>query len=160
MSTETIQASPQHFIGTTADLLSENLSATQAFSKDSVIGETVTGEVDSFEVRQTRDFDTKALETWDDGSPCRQIVVNLQTDLATGEDDDGMRSLYVKWWGASRRAFLRAVKDAGAADLEKGGILTATFTGEGEAPRKGMNPPKLYAFEYKRPGAIAQAEKK
>lgn len=154
MSTETLHRP----LGTTADLLSENLSAKAAFNKDSKIGDTVTGTVLSFEVRQTRDYDTNELETWDDGSPCRQIVVNVQTDIFEDEDDNGERSIYVKWWGTSRRAFLRAIKEAGAKDLEEGGTLTASYIGDGEQANKRLAAPKLYSFEYRRPGVVAQAE--
>jgi hypothetical protein len=144
----------------TADLLSESLSNKAFFNKDSVIGDTVTGTIIDSEVRQSRNFDDNKLEFWDDESPRLQIVVNLQTDLADDADDDGVRSVYVKWWGSSRKAFLTAVKEAGATDIEPGGTLTASYTGDGDQPDRKKSAPKLYAFGYKVPGTLAQAAAK
>lgn len=143
------------------DLLSESLSTRAFFNKDSEIGDTVSGTILDAEVRQSRDFDDNKLEFWNDGSPVLQLVVNIQTDLNDPEgedgDDDGVRSIYVKWWGASRKALLRAIKDAGADDLETGATFTASYVGDGEQPDKKKSKPKLYAYGYKPAGVIAQA---
>lgn len=145
----------------TADLLGESLSNKAFFNKHSQIGETVTGTVIDHEVRQSRNFDDNKLEYWDDESPRLQIVVNIQTELRDAEveegEDDGVRSIYIKWWGASRKAMLKAIKDADAGDLAAGGILTAAYIGDGEQPDKKKSAPKLYAYGYTAPGAIATA---
>lgn len=144
-----------------ADLLSESLSNRAFFTKSSQIGDTVSGTIIDAEVRQSRDFDNNKLEFWDDGSPVLQLVVNIQTDLdeptSEGEEDDGVRSVYVKWWGASRKALLKSIKEAGAADLDAGAAFTASYIGDGEQPDKKKSPPKLYAYGYKPAGAVAQA---
>lgn len=142
----------------TADLLGESLSNRAFFNKDSQIGDTVVGEVVDFEVRQSRDFDDNKLETWDDGSPRLQIVVNIQTDIHDDEEDDGLRSLYVKWWGHDRKAFLTAIKDAGATDLAVGGTLQASYIGDGEQADRKKSAPKLRGYAYTVPGAIATAK--
>jgi hypothetical protein len=147
----------------TADLLSESLSNRAFFNKHSVIGDTVTGDVIDYEVRQSRDFDDNKLEFWDDGSPRLQLVINLQTDLREepnedGSDDEGIRSLYVKWWGTDRKNFLTAIKQAGVGDLAEGGKLTASYIGDGEQPDKKKSAPKIRTYGYNAPGAVAQAE--
>lgn len=143
-----------------SDLLSESLSNKAFFNKDSQIGDTVTGTVLDSEVRQSRDFDTNKLELWDDGSPRLQLVVNIQTDLAEDEDDDGVRSVYVKWWGASRKALLTAVKEAGVNDLAPGDVFTASYVGDGEQPDRKKSAPKLYEYGIKAGGPIAKATAK
>lgn len=68
---------------------------------------------------------------------------------------DGARSVYIKWWGHARQALLQAIRDAGADDLEVGGMFAAQYIGEGEVTTKGFNPPKLYKYEYRKPSATA-----
>lgn len=124
------------------------------------IGDTITGTILAREVRQTRNFQTGEPETWDDGNPRQQVVVTLETDLRdpSDPDDDGARAVYIKWWGPQRAELVRAVKAAGAEDLEPGGTFTATYTGDGEQKQRGFNPPKLYRYEYTAPqSAVAQA---
>lgn len=150
-------------LGTVSELLSETLSSRSFFNKQSVIGDTVTGVITDSEVRQSRDFDDNSLETWDDGSPVQQLVINIQTDLnePTEEypEDDGMRTVYIRWYGAQRKALLKAAKDAGVTDLFAGDQFTASFTGLGEQKDKKKNPPKLYAFGIKPAGAIGKASR-
>ena len=143
-----------------ADLLSESLSNKAFFNKDSVIGDTVTGDILDSEVRQSRDFDDNKLEFWDDGSPRLQLVVNVQTDIRDDEDDEGIRSIYIKWHGASRKALLTAVKESGLSDLIPGSRFTASYTGVGEQTDRKKSPPKLYAYGLAPAGTIAQAAAK
>lgn len=145
---------------TTADLFSESLSNKAFFTKDSQVGDTVTGTVIESEPRQTRNFDTNKLETWDDGSPMLQLVVSIQTDLTEDAEDDGVRSVYIKWWGESRKSILKAVKASGAPDILDGGTFTASYIGDGEQLDRKKSPPKIYAYEYTAPGGIAKANAK
>jgi hypothetical protein len=140
-----------------ADLLSESLSTPSFFNKDSTIGDTVSGAIVSAEVRQARDFDNNEPEFWKDGAPVLQLVVAVQTDEAIDADDDGIRSVYIKWYGASRKALLTAVKDAGLTDLNEGDQFTASYIGDGEQPDKKKAKPKLYAYGVKAAGPLAQA---
>lgn len=148
-----------------SDLLSESLSNKAFFNKDSVIGDTVTGTVLDSEVRQSRDFDDNKLEFWDDGSPQLQLVINIQTDIRDapgedGEEDDGIRSVYVKWWGSQRKALLTAIKKSGVKDLAEGDVFTASFVGEGEQPDRKKSKPKLYEYDVKPAGPVAKANAK
>jgi hypothetical protein len=99
------------------------------------------------EVQQQREIDTGKPKFWEDGKPRQQIVVHLQTTSRDPEieDDDGIRALYVR--GNMLRAVREAVRKAGA-KLEVGGVLTVTYTSDGERKAAGFNPPKLYTAAY------------
>jgi len=122
------------------------------------IGATVRGAVVSADIVQKRNFDTGQPETWEDGSPVNQIRVVLQTELRDPQipDDDGQRAVYIKGWGDQLRELRRAIKAAGANDLEPGGTFTDTYTGDGELSkgRRGF-PPKVHAYTYTRPSSTA-----
>lgn len=143
-----------------SDLLGESLSNRAFFNKESQVGDTVTGTILDSEVRQSRDFDDNKLEFWDDGSPRLQLVINIQTDIRDDEDDEGIRSIYVKWHGASRKALLTAVKDGGVQDLVPGDTFTASYIGDGDQPDKKKSKPKLYAYGIAPAGTIAKANAK
>jgi hypothetical protein len=148
-----------------SDLLGESLSNKAFFNKHSVLGETVTGTVVDAEVRQSRDYDDNKLEFWDDGSPRLQLVVNIQTELRDeptedGEEDDGMRSVYVKWWGIQRKALLTAVKKAGLSDLAEGDTFTASFVATEPNQDRKKSDTKIYEFEVKPAGPVAKANAK
>lgn len=137
-----------------------NQTGGKSFKFDQV-GATVTGTVESAEVVQKKNFDSGEPEFWDDGKPIEQVRIVLQTNLrdqpddATGEDD-GLRAVYVKGWGDQLRELRRAVKASGADDIEAGGTFTATYTGDGEVAKgKRGFPPKVYAYEYRKPSGTA-----
>jgi hypothetical protein len=112
------------------------------------LGEQITGAILDLAVKQQTNFDTGKPEFWDNGDPKMQLVVTLSTDQRDPGDkeDDGERRLYVK--GNLQKAIQAAVRSSGATGLEIGGQVTVTFTGEGEPPRRGANPPKLYSAAY------------
>lgn len=126
------------------------------------VGDSITGTVESTEVKQQTDIGSGAPLTWDDGSPRMQLVVRLKTAQRDPEveDDDGVRALYVK---GSKKAGSRslhdavasAVRAAGAKGLEVGGTLSVTFTGEEASATRGFNPRKLYAATYAVPDKAA-----
>lgn len=129
-----------------------------AFQKDDTVGKSVTGRIESAELRQVTSFETQEPETWADGSPKQQVVITILTDLAEGPDDDGRRRVYVKWWGDQKKALVAAIKNSGDSDLHPGGTFTATFSGLGEVKTRGFNAPKLYTYSYvKPPTGLAQA---
>lgn len=114
-------------------------------------GDTVTGRIVSVpELRQQTDFTSGKPLFWENGDPRMQLVVTLSTDLRDPQvaDDDGTRRVYVK--GQLQKVVQQAVRLAQAPGLEVGGTLTVTYTGDGEAKQRGMNPPKLYAATYQR----------
>lgn len=113
-------------------------------------GDSITGTIDVEPVaRQQTDFTTGESLTWPNGDPRMQVVVTLATSQRdpSVEDDDGLRAVYVK--GKSLTAAVReAIRKVGAKGLEKGGQLTVTYTGDGPAEKRGLNPPKLYSAAY------------
>lgn len=100
------------------------------------------------EVVQQRDYTTGEPKFWDDGSPMQQLVVQLATDQRDPADaeDDGTRALYVK--GQMKNAVRDAVRTTGAPGLEVGGYLDVQYVRDGEAKKRGMNPPKEYTAAY------------
>jgi hypothetical protein len=147
--------------------------AKSAFNKSSPIGTSVSGTVRSIVVRHATEYQTNAPLFFPSGDPKEQILVELQLDAGTytpeDEDDDGVRTVYIKGWGQQRRAFQEAAKRDGKPGV--GDRFTATFTGEG-VNRQGGNNPKEFAYRivkgkapdtWATPGetseAFAQAEK-
>jgi len=118
-------------------------------------GDQIAGTIDDEpQAVQQTDFTTGEPLTWPNGDPRMQVVVTLATDLRDDSEDDGLRKVYIK--GKSMTAAVRdAVRAAGAKGLERGGQLTVTYTGDGVAERRGINPPKLYAASYAPPSAAA-----
>lgn len=124
------------------------------------IGETITGTIESTEVKQQTDINSGAPLVWDDGTPRMQLVVRLKTELRDDADDDGVRALYVK--GSKKPgsqsmhdAVASAVRTAGAKGLEVGGTLAVTLAGEEPPKSRGMSPRKLYAATYTAPDKAA-----
>jgi len=120
------------------------------------VGTTVSGRICwGPEARQQTDMDTGEPKTFPNGDPMMQIIVHLETaerDPAN-PDDDGVRALYIKF--NLLNAVRAAVKTAKAKGLQIGGVLTVTYSGDGEQKKKGFNPPKLYTATYQPPAAAA-----
>ena len=112
-------------------------------------GDQVWGEIVHSELRQQTDFDTNALLFWDDGKPRMQVVITLQTDEQTDDEDDGLRKVYAK--GQMMRAIQQAVLKAGARGIADGGKLVVRYTGDAEPKRKGMSGEKQYFAKYVQP---------
>jgi hypothetical protein len=122
-------------------------SAPSFFNKDSKPGDTVTGHITDVQVRQARDPQTNKLRTWENGDPTLQVVVTIQTDLdPVDENDDGARSIFIKWWGVQRKALLAALKAAGQEDLSDGQEFTATFVSTEKATGRAMSDTKIYEY--------------
>lgn len=104
---------------------------------------------------QERDLDSREPKTWSDGQPKMQVIVVLQTDESDPENpsDDGRRRLYVR--ANLRNAIRDAVRRAGASGLAVGGKLEVTYVGDGEASKRGWNPPKQYGAVYTPPETAA-----
>lgn len=125
------------------------------------IGDTVKGTVIKAEKRQQTSIDGAPL-TWDDGTPRWQLVVTLQTDERTGDDDDGVRMIYAKGGnfevakgeGTSMRnaiadAISEVIPDPKDRSLDPGDELAVAYTGEAKA-RRGYSPAKLYVAGFKK----------
>jgi hypothetical protein len=123
------------------------------------IGDTITGTILNLEMRQRTDIATGDPLTWPNGDPQMQAVIAVQTTEQDDEDDDGIRVLYVK---GSKKAGSRSLHDAVATaaktagkNLEPGGTLTVTYTGDEPSKTKGFNPRKLYSATYAAPDKTA-----
>lgn len=111
-----------------------------------------------YEKQQTK-FGTQDPDYWPNGDPKMQIVVELDTDERDPNEsnDDGARTLYVSS-GVMKRAIADAMLKAGADDIEVGGILTVTYTGNDPQSKNPANPKKLYEAAYQKPvPPLAQA---
>jgi hypothetical protein len=126
-------------------------------AKFATIGDTHEGVIESKDVRQRKDFQTQEPLEWNDGSPQLEIVVALATSERADDDpdDDGVRKLYLKTWGQTMQELRRAVKAAGADDIEVGGHLKITYARDGEIKTRGFNAPKEFAMEYRKPSGTA-----
>jgi hypothetical protein len=133
-----------------AQRFAEAVSAPGYFTKDSEIGDSITGTILGAAFRDRRDSKGK-IQNWDDDTPQENLVITIETALSQFEGDDGKRSVYVKWWGDQRRDIAKAVSAAGATTPTAGDSLTVTYVGNGAQPKeKALSPEKLYEYEYTR----------
>lgn len=126
-------------------ILSDALTSGGKSLKPENIGDTVGATITSVELAAYTDFITGEVETWDDGKPKQQMNI-LVTDDATGEP----RGIYVKLWGAAKRALVEAIEATGLeADLALAPGNHITMTLEREEPNKNprLNATKIYRFK-------------
>ena len=130
------------------------------------VGDTVEGEITDVKVTQQTSMEDNTPLTWPDGSPRKQLVITLQTDLRDNDDDDGIRRVYAKGGnyeaasgtGTSMKdAVAEAVKKAGAKSIETGGRLKIGHSGIGKKTNRGFSAPKLYRAVYEPPKASVSA---
>lgn len=112
-------------------------------------GDKVVGIIRSMEMRQQTDIKSGTPKTWDNGDPMMQMVVVLETDERDDEEDDGMRTLYVK--GQMQRAVGDAVRKAGERGLGVGGKLGVQFVNTAAPKQRGFNGAKQYVAKYEAP---------
>jgi hypothetical protein len=126
------------------------LSSGVAAAKFEHPGTSVSGKITLLRVEQQREIDSGKPKYWDNGEPQMQIVCHVQTSIRDPQvpDDDGVRALYIR--NNMKAAVSTAVRKS-RAKLETGGVLTVTYTGDGERKSAAFNPPKLYAAEYAPP---------
>jgi hypothetical protein len=117
------------------------------------VGDSITGRILSIKQRQQTDMQTNELAFWPDGKPKMMFTIELQTKIREDEEDDGIRTINVRW--KSQEAVQKAVKLSGAKKPEVGGILTLTFTGEGVATQRGFSKPKFWSANYVPPDPSA-----
>jgi hypothetical protein len=86
-----------------------------------------------------REFKTRQPERWPDGTEKTQLYVIVR-------NGDSLAGLYVKP-AAMREALQKALNQAEVDDLDIGGKLWFTYTGDGPATGE-LNPPKEYHAEY------------
>jgi hypothetical protein len=137
----------------------------KAFPFDN-LGDMCEGEIVSMTKRQQTSLDSGKPQYWDNGEPKMMVVVVVQTTLSIDDEDDGLRSVYLRGGNfdvasgvghSSAKAVRDAVKRAGAAGIEVGGRLALKWTGL--APKKGgFSPAKLYSATYKPASAMIPAD--
>lgn len=133
-----------------------------------VMGDKVSGEVISAKRVQQTDFQTGDPLFWSNGDPRMMSQVTIQTDLRDGEDDDGVRTLYLKGGNfeakegvgaAGERALVEAMKAAGATSVDPGGKLHVAISGIAKPTTRGYQPAKLWSMKYEPPTqSIAAAD--
>ena len=87
-------------------------------------------------------------KTYKSGDPMLEYVIP-GLDYNAESEEDAPSVLVVKQ-GRQMKAIGKALLEAGAADLEVGGVLTLTFTGYGQGANP-QNPPKEYEASYAPP---------
>ena len=123
------------------------------------IGDRVAGKITDARVVDQTDMESGEVLTWKDGSPRKQLVVSIQTEDVS-DDDDGIRNVYAKGGNyevadgkgtSMKSAIAEAVKAAGVKTLETGGKLQIAFTGLGKKTNRAYSAPKLYTARYEPP---------
>lgn len=125
------------------------------------IGDKIAGTILAINRKSQTDFTTGEPLTWSDGSPRLQTVIELQTDERADEDDDGIRTLWLKGGknfepqtgsGTSGEvALAAAAKEAGVKSIDEGGVLKFAFTGIAKPTTRGYQGAKLYQAHYTPP---------
>lgn len=121
------------------------------------IGDSVSGVLsEPYSVRQATEFGSNTPKVDANGREVMMAVITLQTDQRdpTIEGDDGTRVVYADKFGL-RKAISEAVKTAGASDLEVGGRLTVTYSGD--LPSGKGNPTKDFTAQYVKANSIMTA---
>lgn len=123
---------------------------------DGQFGHVVGGEIIAApETVQQRDFDSGQPKFYDDGNPMWQIVVPVQAEPATA-DDDGIRAFYIK--AQMKQAVQQALRKAGAARLEVGGVLQIRYVRDEPNSRGRGKDKKIYEARYVPPPAMSEAD--
>jgi hypothetical protein len=132
------------------------------------IGNRVRGTIVAMQKRQQTDMQTGEPVFWNNGDPKMMLQVTLQTEMQEDDNDEGMRSVYLRGGNyvpakGKGTSSLNAVKDAvrrSGSDkgIEIGGTLGIEFTGEAKASAKGFNAAKLYTADYVAPSYAVDIE--
>lgn len=121
------------------------LASSSRFVKWNAIGDSYSGPIVRAEVRQSKKYQSDALDTWDDGTPKLQCVIVISTDQREDENDTGERNVVVNLWGGQRNMLSQACRDAGVDEPMPGMLFTATWTdGAG-----GASDPRRFRYELK-----------
>jgi hypothetical protein len=107
-------------------------------------GDQALGIVHEAYTRQKTKFGTQDLDTWDDGSPKLEAVIELR-DTPTGD----LKSLYVSSWRMNN-ALQTAFQEAGVRGPRPGGTLLVRYVAD-EPGKGGSQPAKVYEAAYDSP---------
>jgi len=110
-------------------------------------GDKITGIVVAKQIRQQTSVDTGELRTWPDGRPKLEALVDISLAPSDrdGEDDDGLRRLYVR--GYMQPAIVAAVRESGQHDLNLGDLLSVIWVSTDAPARKGLDGAKRFEAE-------------
>lgn len=132
-------------------------TATAKFT-DGQFGQVIGGEIVAEpKMVQQRDYDTDELMVYPDGNPQMQMIVKVQAQPAT-QDDDGTRAFYVK--NQLREAVIEALKAAGEKVPRVGGKLWVKYLSDEPVTLKNGKPgknKKIHAAKYTPPTGAAGA---
>lgn len=124
--------------------------------EDRAYGTVIGGEIVADpEVRQQRDYETDELMFYPDGKPMPMMLVTVQAQPAT-DDDDGQRTLYIK--GQLKSAVGDALRKVGAKAPKRGGRLWVKYLSDEPVTLKNGkrgNDKKIHAAKYEPPAAVA-----
>ena len=112
-------------------------------------GDVSVGYITHYEMRQQTDIKTGAPKTWDDGNPMMQLVVTIDTEGRDDEDDDGVRTVYIK--GQMQKAVADAIRKSGEHGLGIGGKLGIKYVSTAAPKQRGFNGAKQYSAKYESP---------
>ena len=121
------------------------------FTEDSGVGDSVTGVISADpQVTQQTDMNTREPLTWPDGRPKMQLLLDIQTEIRDGEDDTGVRRIYIKGKSLTEQC-REALKAAGKKRFDVGGTVTVTFTRHEKLKSSDRFKSKFWSVSYEPP---------
>ena len=129
----------------TIDIVNELLAPSGATLKFNEEGQVHRIVIDDAKRVPATDFVTGEPQKWDDGNIKEQLVI-------TGISDGEPAKLYVKYWGAQKRAFSSALLDAGIVrgDSLEGGTLIVKWVSTDEPTKAGLSGAKQFKMKFER----------
>ena len=131
------------------------------------MGDKISGTILTVARKQQTDFTTGAPLEWSNGDPRMQTVIELQTDERADDDDDGVRTIWLKGGknfeaasgaGTSgEQALAMAAKEAGCDSIDEGATLQIACSGIAKPTTRGFQPAKLFTMKYEAPKASVSA---
>lgn len=125
-------------------------------------GSTLTGDLIAARVGYQRVFGTKEVAKWEDGTPKKQLVLDIKIDssetkgVTVGDGDSDTGTVYCKH--AAKVALQQACEDAGI-KLSQAGRIKLQRTEDGAPPKPGHNPPQQFrAKVWSAPQVTAEAD--
>lgn len=119
-------------------------------------GDVLIGLIERVETRQMTEIGSGTLRTWPDGNPRMQLVIQVQTDWQSDEEDDGLRNLYVPIPSQMQKAIADAVRKVGEHGLGRNGKLGIKFVRTEEPKTRGFSGQKIYTASYAAPTVSAE----
>jgi hypothetical protein len=128
------------------------------------IGDTVKGVIVEMKKVQQTDMESGKPSFWDNGDPKMMLRIVLQTELQDDDEDEGLRSVYLRGGNytaatgkgtSSQIAVKDAVRRSGAPNgIQPGGMLTMQYSGEAAKTNRAFNAAKLYTAHYEAPSLV------